>query len=240
MIFDARGMTTIAGWRRGARERTSRIAPAVLSVLVGMVLVSAPPVFAQHAGRPVVPEGAAVLARRGAPTADIVAPTFAPADIGVASSSGGAAAALAQQSAVAADRQVSPWRPLRVAKWSLTVASAGTALYGFANNRNADDAYAGLERLCGEDPDRCKDRLPGGGYADPLLEAEYQHIRSLDGRARTALIVSQVGVATSVVLFILDLRNRQPPPNIPYEPTRFEVGPASDGGLTLRVNLPSR
>ena len=36
---------------------------------------------------------------------------------------------------------------------------------------------------------------------------------------------------------ILDLRNSDGPQNIPYEPRTFDVMPARDGGLSLRLNL---
>jgi hypothetical protein len=47
----------------------------------------------------------------------------------------------------------------------------------------------------------------------------------------------QIGVAASVVLFIIDLRQDSAPENIPYDPRRFEVGRSRDGGLSLRVNV---
>lgn len=134
----------------------------------------------------------------------------------------------------------SAWRPLRVAKWTIGAASLGTALYGFVQNRAADDAYSELERMCQAQEEVCRQRLPGGAYADPGLEAQYQDVRRLDQRARVSLIAGQVGIATSVVLFLLDLRNEQPPPNIPYEPKGLEVGASGDGGLSVRFSLPSR
>jgi hypothetical protein len=134
----------------------------------------------------------------------------------------------------------SPWRPLRIAKWSTVTLSAAAALYGFSNNRSADDAFEVIEGVCAIEPDRCESRLPDGAYADAALEAEYQHVRSLDRRARGALIGSQIGIAASVVLFILDLRNQRPPDNIPYEPRRLDITPARDGGVRLQLNLPVR
>jgi hypothetical protein len=138
----------------------------------------------------------------------------------------------------ATQRAPSPWRPVRVAKWTLAAASAGTALYGFMQNREADDAFSDLERMCQDDFGRCRNRLPGGAYADPAMEAQYQRVRSIDGRARTALVAGQVGVAASVVLFLIDLRNHQNPPNIPYEPNRLEVGAARDGGVRVGARVP--
>jgi hypothetical protein len=135
---------------------------------------------------------------------------------------------------------VANWRTLRLAKWSALGASGAAAFYGFGNNRRADEAFQGLERQCQADWDRCLDRLSTGAYRDPALEAEYQRVRRLDGRARTALVVGQIGIATSVVLFILDLRNEQPPPNIPFDASRLQLMPARAGGLSLGLSLPSR
>lgn len=129
------------------------------------------------------------------------------------------------------------WTALRVAKWSTAVGAAGTALYGFVNNQRADDRFESLEQTCVSEPVRCADRLPNGAYADAALEADYQAARAIDRRARTALIIGQVGVAASVVLFIADLRNNDAPADIPYEPRTLDVMPSRDGGLSLRLNF---
>lgn len=132
------------------------------------------------------------------------------------------------------------WGALRIAKWSLAGIAAGTAIYGFVHNQRADERYEALEELCVQDPVRCDDVLPNGAYADAELEAEYQAVRDMDARARTALIAGQVGVAASVLLFILDLRNGESPENIPYEPRTIDIDRSRDGGLSLRVQLPVR
>lgn len=129
------------------------------------------------------------------------------------------------------------WTALRVAKWSTAGVAAGTALYGFINNQRADDRFESIERACVLEPARCADRLPGGAYADAELEVEYQDARAIDRRARTALIAGQIGVAASVVLFIVDLRNSDAPADIPYEPRTLDVSPSRDGGLSLQLNI---
>ena len=131
----------------------------------------------------------------------------------------------------------SGWRPLAIAKWTTAAAAAGAAVYGVVQNRRADSQYEDLEQVCVEEPFRCEGRLPDGAYADAELEARYQDVRDLDGRARAALIAGQIGIAASVVLFILDLRNSDGPQNIPYEPRTFDMMPSRDGGLSLRFNL---
>ena len=134
-------------------------------------------------------------------------------------------------------QQRSGWRPLAVAKWTTAAAAAGAAVYGVVQNRRADNQFEDLEQVCVEEPFRCEERLPNGAYVDAELEARYQDVRDLDGRARAALIAGQIGVAASVALFILDLRNSDGPQNIPYEPRTFDVMPARDGGVSLRLNL---
>ena len=133
--------------------------------------------------------------------------------------------------------QKGSWTALRIAKWSTAVGAAGTALYGFVNNQRADERFESLEQNCASEPVRCSDRLPNGAYADAALEADYQAARSIDRHARTALILGQVGVVASVVLFIADLRNSDAPADIPYEPRTLDVTTSRDGGMSLRVNI---
>lgn len=138
----------------------------------------------------------------------------------------------------AQDDTRSSWSALRVAKWTTGVTAAGLAVYGVVSNRRADEQFEALERACEDDPARCMELFPGGEYADAELEAQYQDVRSLDRRARASLIAGQVGIAASVVLFILDLRNSADPDNIPYEPRSLDIAPARDGGMSLRLTVP--
>jgi hypothetical protein len=108
---------------------------------------------------------------------------------------------------------------------------------GFTLNSSADDLYDDLERACVADPLVCRLRTPDGAYRSEELESRYQRVLDRDAGARTALLASQIGVATSVVLFILDLRNARGPEDIIYEPRTLEVSPRRDGGVELRLNL---
>lgn len=123
------------------------------------------------------------------------------------------------------------FRALRVAKWSTAAATAAIAGFGLAAYTRADDRYRELERACVEDPEACAQRLPNGAYADARLESMYQDVLRYDSRARLALIGSQLGLAASVVFFILDLRDDTTPPNIPYDPRALRVAPGRDGGV---------
>lgn len=146
--------------------------------------------------------------------------------------------AAAQQAPEPAARE-SSWSALRIAKWSTLALSAGAAVVGFTLNSSADDLYDDLERACVADPLVCASRTPGGAYSAQELESLYQRVLDRDSRARTALLASQIGVAASVVLFILDLRNARGPEDIIYEPRTLELSPRRDGGVELRLNLPA-
>lgn len=120
------------------------------------------------------------------------------------------------------------WTPIRVAKWSTLLASTSAAAYGFAQNRTADGDYQEIERLCLATSSSC-DRTPGSdAYADVALETRYQAVVRRDDRAQVALLAGQVGLAASMLLFILDLPNGSGPKDIPYEPKPLRVGFTAD------------
>jgi hypothetical protein len=134
-------------------------------------------------------------------------------------------------------RRIAGVRPVAVAKWTAVAGAAAAAAYGFIRNDEADDLFHALERACQASPAVCVRREPNGSYSDPTLEALYQDVLAHDRASRYALLASQVGIAAGVVLFLLDLRSDERPPDIPYEPRRFEVGPAARGGLRLGVRV---
>jgi hypothetical protein len=116
-------------------------------------------------------------------------------------------------------------RPLvRVSKWLTLGAAAGAAAWGITSNREADRRYEELERLCVSDVDRCRARTSTGAFTDGTLEQEYQAILDLDDRAKLALAAAEISVATSVVLFIIDLPRNSRGEDIPYHPPRLQLG----------------
>ena len=115
------------------------------------------------------------------------------------------------------------WSVLRVAKWTSLLGSTGAAVYGFTQNRTADREYEEIERLCQNDPAACITTPGSNAYADPALEARYQSIVQRDDRARVALLAGQIGLAASVLMFILDLPENATPDDIPYDPRRLRL-----------------
>ena len=132
------------------------------------------------------------------------------------------------------------FRPLRVAKWGTAALTATAAGFGLAAHFRADDLYRQLEEVCAADPPACSERLPSGEYADPELEALYQDVLRYDSRARLLLVGSQIGIAATVLFFILDLREDSTPPNIPFDPQRLRLAPGSRGGVEVGVAVPVR
>jgi hypothetical protein len=132
----------------------------------------------------------------------------------------------------------SPSRTLvRVSKWLTLGAAAGAAAWGVTSNREADRRYEDLERMCVTDPERCRRRTTGGAFTDAQLEQEYQAILDLDDRAKLALAAAEISVATSVVLFILDLPRNTRGEDIPYHPPRLEFGVDARSRLTLGYRI---
>ena len=132
----------------------------------------------------------------------------------------------------------SPSRTLvRVSKWLMLGAAAGGAAWGITSNREADRRYEDLERMCVADPERCRRRTTAGAFTDAQLEQEYQAILDLDDRAKLALAAAEISVATSVVLFILDLPRNTRGEDIPYHPPRLELGVDARSRLTLGYRI---
>lgn len=133
----------------------------------------------------------------------------------------------------------SGWSVMRVVKWSAALASAGAAAYGFMENRAADREYEDIERECEAAPTTCVTAVDGGVYSDPALEARYQNVLRRDDRAQVALLAGQIGLAASVLLFIMDLPEGATPDDIPYEPRPLRIGWHRDQ-LQLGIMLPVR
>jgi hypothetical protein len=129
------------------------------------------------------------------------------------------------------------WRPMRIVKWTALLASGGAAAYGFAQNRVADRDYHQLELECEEAPASCIKLAGSESYANPALEQRYQRILERDENARTALLAGQIGIAASVIMFIIDLPDRESPEDIPYEPRPLRVGLGRGGAAQLEVRL---
>jgi hypothetical protein len=133
----------------------------------------------------------------------------------------------------------SAWRPMRIAKWASLIASTGAAAYGFSQNRLADRDYERLERECDEAPNSCAKATGSDTYLDVALEQRYQRILDRDEDARLALLAGQIGIAASVVMFIIDLPDHASPEDIPYDPKPVRFGLSRDGRAELNVRLRS-
>jgi hypothetical protein len=116
------------------------------------------------------------------------------------------------------------WTPIRIVKWTTALASAGTVAYGFVQNRDADREYEEIELMCKNDITLCATNPGSNEYADPALEARYNAVLERDERAQLALLAGQIGLAASVLLFILDLPEGTTTDDIPYDPSPLRLG----------------
>lgn len=124
------------------------------------------------------------------------------------------------------------WRPLAIAKWGVLGATAVAAVYGLSASIEADGLYDRISQICASDAGRCA-VLPEGGYADEEVARLDRDAHELDERARHGLLATQIGVAATLALFILDLRDGGPPPNVPYVPPQLRVGFGRDGAFRI-------
>ncbi|MEN8376168.1 MAG: hypothetical protein ABFS34_12030 [Gemmatimonadota bacterium] len=129
-------------------------------------------------------------------------------------------------------------RIITYAKWGALGAAVTAGILGFQAHNDADRLFDDLEAVCEVEIARCA-ITTSGGYADPALESRFQEVLDADGRARTALILSQVAVATSLALFLLDLGGDSEPDNVPYDPdSGFGLRHHRDGRAELVYVLP--
>ena len=117
-------------------------------------------------------------------------------------------------------------KPIRVAKWSTLTISTGSLMYGYFQNRAADREYSNIEQLCKNNPGSCARVTDNGPFADAALENRYQTVLRRDDHAKVALIAGEVGLLTSLALFIIDLPSGSTPKTIPYNPkaVRLQLG----------------
>lgn len=126
-------------------------------------------------------------------------------------------APVAQAAAQAAPRtSADPWRPTRIAKWTLLAVAAGFGVYAIRENARAEDAYEALRRRCDRDPGLCQ--VQGGEYTDAESEQLYDRANTLDRRAQVGILAGEGALLGSAAFFILDLRHGGSPENIPYDP----------------------
>lgn len=139
-----------------------------------------------------------------------------------------------------AERQAArpAWRLLRVAKWSTLAAAVGGGAYGLREQHEANRTHDRLERICADEPARCNGAtVPDGDYTDPGLERMHRRADIRADRAVLAMIASQAALASSIALFVLDMRESALPPNEPYQPAEFRLVPGRGGGAMLRVRI---
>jgi len=101
-------------------------------------------------------------------------------------------------------------------KWAALGLAASFTIFGVQSHDRADRDFGALLTYC-RSTGPCS--LGGDGrYTNPTAEALYQRVRTGDRTARAWLVGGQVALAGGAVLFVLELRRRKGPENIPFSP----------------------
>ena len=98
-------------------------------------------------------------------------------------------------------------------KWAAAALAVGATAVGLHQHNAGNDAYAALVGYCGRVPCTI---APDGHYADSRAEGIYQQVVRDDRSARVWIVAGQLAAVGSAVLFVLELRHHNEPPNIPY------------------------
>ncbi len=125
---------------------------------------------------------------------------------------------------------------VRYGRWVTAAGAIALTFLAMEEHGDAERHWNRLNFICRANNAACIVG-PGGGYADPTAEAEYQATVKLDRRARARLIAGQVALAVTVGLFIIDVgRGGGGPENIPIAP--LEVSVTGDGArVGMRLPL---
>ncbi|MEO8139783.1 MAG: hypothetical protein ABI742_09060 [Gemmatimonadota bacterium] len=122
---------------------------------------------------------------------------------------------------------------VKYGKWATLALAVGMGLKASAAHHDADRAFNLLSSYCLTDPTRCN-QGPGGRYIDPVAEGYYQASVRSDRHARGWLLGGEGALLATAGLFVWELtRPKQPPKNIPFEPTVTVVGAVTQFGVRV-------
>ena len=122
---------------------------------------------------------------------------------------------------------------VKYGKWATLALAVGMGLKASAAHHDADRAFNQLSSYCLTDPTRCN-QGSGGGYIDQVAEGYYQTSVHRDRHARGWLLGGEGALLATAGLFVWELTlPKQPPKNIPFEPTVSVVGPTTRIGLRV-------
>jgi len=105
---------------------------------------------------------------------------------------------------------------IRYGKFAALGLAAGFTALGAVTHHRADAYYRDVLTLC-RDHGPCNIG-PDGRYANAAAEALYQRVVRGDRSARLWLLGGQAALAGSAVLFVMELKRKKGPENIPFSP----------------------
>jgi hypothetical protein len=105
---------------------------------------------------------------------------------------------------------------IRYGKFAAFGLAAGFTALGAVTHHRADAYFSDVLTLC-RDRGPCPIG-PDGRYANAAAEALFQRVVRSDRSARLWLLGGQAALAGSAVLFVLELKRKKGPENIPFSP----------------------
>ena len=115
-------------------------------------------------------------------------------------------------------------------KWLTAGATVAFVVLAAREHRSSHREWVQLLAICRSADDACA-QAPDGRYLRSDAELLYQRSRAFDVRANRRIVGAQVSLLATAALFILDLRQRDGPENIPFSPLRVTMGPMGDGAV---------
>jgi len=125
---------------------------------------------------------------------------------------------------------------IRYGKFAALGVAVGFTALGAVSHHRADAYYRDVLTLCREHGP-CPIG-PDGRYANAAAEAVYQRVVRGDRSARLWLIGGQAALAGSAVLFVMELKRKKGPENIPFSP--YIVAGAFGTRVGVRISWGNR
>jgi len=120
-------------------------------------------------------------------------------------------------------------------KWLTAGATVAFVVLAQREHGSSQRDWERLLTICRSADDACT-QGPDGRYLRADAEQFYQRSRVFDRRANRRILGAQISLLATAALFIMDLRRRDGPENIPFSPLRVSLSPMAEGAaVEMRV-----
>lgn len=122
-------------------------------------------------------------------------------------------------------------------KWVAGAASVALIVLAVREHDRSNESWDALIAICHADNESCEVGADGT-YRDREAERLYQESLYYDRRAQRRILGGQAALVATGVLLIVDLSvRRDGTNNVPFDPDRAYVAPATGGGVLLGLRV---